>query len=143
MTERRTITQMVDEARTQIEELSVAQLQDELAAGAECTVVDIRDFRERYELGVIPGAISAPRGMLEFWVDAESPYHQDRFSPENRYVLHCASGWRSALAAKAMQELGYDNVAHLEPGFNGWRDAGGDVEDIKESSKWVKRADLG
>lgn len=132
---------LVAAARSQIEELTVAELQEELASG-ECTVVDIRDFRERYELGVIAESISAPRGMLEFWVDAESPYHQDRFQTDKRYVLHCAAGWRSALAAVVMQDLGYTNVAHLETGFNGWRDAGAPTEDIKATSKWIKRSDL-
>lgn len=139
---RRTVKDLVSDARAQIEELDVAQLRAELDAGTPCVIVDIRDFRERYELGIIPDAISAPRGMLEFWADPESPYHQERFDPAGRYVLHCASGWRSALAAQALQEIGYSNIAHLEPGFNGWRDAGEPVTDITATSKWVKRSDL-
>lgn len=121
-----------------IEELDNDQLRAEIKAQA-VTIVDIRDFRERVELGVIPGSVSAPRGMLEFWFDPESPYYKDRYRFDERYVLHCASGWRSALAAKTLVELGYSNVAHLEPGFNGWRDSGGAVEDISSAAKWVKR----
>jgi len=136
---RKTVHDLVADARSQIEELDVEQLQAELADGG-CTVIDIRDIRERIGLGVIPGAVSAPRGMLEFWFDPESPYYKDRYTFDERYVFHCASGWRSALAAQVIQELGYTNVAHLEPGFNGWKDAGGEVEDITDSSPWVKRA---
>lgn len=141
-TERKSIHDVVAEARAEIEELTVAELQAEIEAGS-CMVIDIRDIRERYELGVIPGAVSAPRGMLEFWFDPESPYHQDRYQPENRYVLHCAAGWRSAIAAKALKDIGYTDVAHLEPGFKGWADDGAEVEDIKATSKWVKRSDIG
>ncbi len=135
---RRSVHDMVAEARSEIEELSVAELQAEMAAG-DTMVVDIRDFRERIEKGVIPGSVSAPRGMLEFWFDPESPYHQDRYQPENRYVFHCASGWRSALAAKVIGELGYTNVAHLQDGFTSWVEADAEIDDVSESSKWVKR----
>lgn len=135
---RRNIHDIVADARKEIEELDVAELQAEIEAGS-CTVVDIRDIRERVGMGVIPGSVSAPRGMLEFWFDPESPYHDDRYELDGRYVLHCASGWRSALAAKAVAELGFTNVAHLEPGFNGWKEAGGEVEDISETSSWIKR----
>ena len=138
---RRTVHDQVNDAKALIEEIDVAQLRAELDAGS-CMLIDIRDIRERYELGVIPGSVSAPRGMLEFWFDPESPYHQDRYQPENRYVLHCAAGWRSAIAAKALKDIGYSNVAHLEPGFKGWADEGADVEDIKATSKWVKRSDV-
>lgn len=135
---RKNIHDVVAEARAEIEELTVEQLQAELEAGT-CTVVDIRDIRERIRLGVIPGAVSAPRGMLEFWFDPESPYHDERYELDGRYVLHCAAGWRSAIAAKAVQELGFTNVAHLEPGFAGWAEAGAEVEDIKDTSPWIKR----
>ena len=99
-------------------------------------MIDVRDFRERLLQGSIPGAISAPRGMLEWWVDSSSPYHKEEFSPDNRYVLFCSLGWRSALAAKTMKELGYENIAHLEPGFTGWVDAGESVEEIASGGKW-------
>jgi rhodanese-related sulfurtransferase len=135
---RRTVNDMVREAKARIEELSVEQLQAEIAAGT-CTVIDIRDFRERLEKGAIPGAISAPRGMLEFWFDPESPYYRKDYEFDKRYVLHCAGGQRSALAAATLLDIGYTDVAHLEPGFNGWAEAGGAVEDVTASSKWVKR----
>ena len=135
---RRNIHDVVAQARSEIEELDVAELQAEMQAGS-CTVVDIRDIRERIGLGVIPGALSAPRGMLEFWFDPESPYYDDRYQLEQRYVLHCAAGWRSALAVKAVEELGYTNVAHLEPGFTGWKEAGAEIEDISGTSRWIKR----
>ena len=136
---RRTVFDMVNEAKAAIEELSVDELAAEIEAGT-CTVVDIRDFRERLNLGAIPGAVSAPRGMLEFWFDPESPYYRDgSYQFDDRYVFYCAGGMRSALAAKVVQDLGYTNVAHLEPGFAGWTDAGRDVEDVPEHGKWVKR----
>jgi len=130
---------MVAEAKQDIENLSVEQLRNEMDGG-QTTVVDIRDNRELYLKGKIPGAMSAPRGMLEFWVDPASEYHRDVFEPSGRYVLYCASGGRSALAAKTMKDMGYQDVAHLEPGFNGWESAGMDVENTKESSKWVPRS---
>ena len=135
---RRTVNDMVREAKARIEELSVEQLQAEIAAGT-CTVIDIRDFRERLEKGAIPGAISAPRGMLEFWFDPESPYYREAYQFDHRYVLHCAGGQRSALAAATLLDIGYTDVAHLDPGFNGWAAAGGEVEDVTATSTWVKR----
>ena len=136
---RRTVNDLVREAKARIEELSVADLETEIAAGS-CTVIDIRDFRERLERGAIPGAVSAPRGMLEFWFDPESPYHRESFTFDQRYVLYCAGGQRSALAAAVLRDIGFDDVAHLEVGFNGWAEAGGAVEDVSAHSKWVKRS---
>ena len=135
---RKTVHDFVADARSEIEELTVEQLQAEMAEGG-CMVIDIRDIRERVKLGVIPGAVSAPRGMLEFWIDPESPYYDEKYQFEGRYVFHCAAGWRSALAAKAVQDLGFTNVAHLEPGFAGWTEAGADVEDISDTSPWIRR----
>lgn len=129
---------MVEEAKGEIENLSAEQLQGEL--GSETVVVDIRDHRELYLKGKIPGAVHAPRGMLEFWVDPASEYYRDVFEPSKRYVLYCAGGGRSALAAKTMKDMGYGDIAHLEPGFGGWEAAGFDIEDIKEDSKWVPRS---
>ncbi len=135
---RRTVAQMVAEAKARIEELSVEQLEAEIADG-DVTIVDIRDVRERWERGAIPGAISAPRGMLEFWFDPESKYYRQGYHFETRYVLYCAAGGRSALAADVLQDLGYDNVAHLTVGFNGWAAAGGAVERIEPDEKWTNR----
>jgi rhodanese-related sulfurtransferase len=78
--------------------------------------------------------------MLEFWFDPESPYHRDSFTFDQRYVLYCAGGQRSALAAAVLRDIGFDDVAHLEVGFNGWAEAGGAVEDVSADSKWVKRS---
>jgi rhodanese-related sulfurtransferase len=91
-------------------------------------VVDIREPEERRANGAIAGSVSAPRGMLEFYADPASPYHKDGFDPERRVILHCASGGRSALAVKSLQELGYSNIAHLDKGFNGWKEQGQPVE---------------
>ncbi len=131
----RTIEDLVNEAKMAIEELSVQEAKEEIAGG-NSILVDVRDFRERLLQGGIPGAISAPRGMLEWWVDSSSPYYREEFSPEKRYVLYCSLGWRSALATVTMMELGYENVAHLEEGFTGWVDAGETVEEIVSGGKW-------
>lgn len=136
---RRSVNDLVAEAKQRIEELSVDELQAEIDAG-DVTVVDIRDVRERWERGAIPGAKSMPRGMLEFWFDPESPYYKGGFDFGDRYVLYCAGGGRSALAAVALQELGYANVAHLTVGFNGWKEAGGAVEDVAPDPKYASRA---
>lgn len=131
---------LVDEAKQHIENLSADQLKAELDAGT-AVVVDIRDHRELYQKGKVPGAVHAPRGMLEFWIDPASEYYRDVFRPDRRYILYCAGGGRSALAAKTMRDMGYPDVAHLEPGFGGWEAAGYDIEDITATSKWVPRAD--
>ncbi|MEO1060212.1 MAG: rhodanese-like domain-containing protein [Actinomycetota bacterium] len=134
---RRTVNDMVAEAKAEIEELTVEELQAEMAAGS-CTVIDIRDIRERVQMGAIPGAVSEPRGMLEFWFDPESPYYRGP-GFEERFVFYCAGGMRSALAAKVIQDLGFSNVAHLETGFGGWKESGAEIEDVASTSKWIKR----
>ncbi len=131
---------MVDEAKASLENLSVEQVDAERQAGS-AVLVDIRDHRELYLKGKIPGALHAPRGMLEFWVDPASEYYRDAFVPEKRYIIYCAGGGRSALAAKTMKDMGYPDVAHLEPGFGGWEASGLEIEDIKPTSKWVPRED--
>ena len=135
---RKPLSEMVAEAKAAIEELSVEELQAEIDAGT-CTVIDIRDVRELWDKGAIPGAKSMPRGMLEFWFDPESPYYRGDVSFDDRYVLHCAGGQRSALAAKVLQDLGYTNVAHLEVGFNGWAAAGGAVDEVHPNPKYFQR----
>ncbi|MFP5488361.1 MAG: rhodanese-like domain-containing protein [Acidimicrobiia bacterium] len=133
---RTTLADMVAAAKARIDELSVEQLQAEMAAG-DVTVIDIRDVRERWDRGAIPGAKSMPRGMLEFWFDPGSPYFRGGLEFGQRYVLYCAGGQRSALAAAVLQDLGYTNVAHLEVGFNGWKDAGGAVDVVEPDQKYV------
>ncbi|MEO1200537.1 MAG: rhodanese-like domain-containing protein [Pseudomonadota bacterium] len=97
--------------------------------GDSATVfVDLRDPREIDRDGRIPGSFSCPRGMLEFWVDPESPYAKSIFAEPKQFLFYCASGWRSALAAKTVQDMGLENVAHLEGGINAWKTAGGPVE---------------
>lgn len=91
-------------------------------------LVDIRDPRELEREGQIPGAYRAPRGMLEFWVDPESPYYKPALDDGRKLVLYCGSAWRSALAARALTEMGRDDVAHLEGGFSAWKKAGHPVE---------------
>ena len=99
----------------------------ELHARGEVLFVDLRDVRELEREGVIPGAVHAPRGMLEFWVDPESPYHRAAFAPGRPLLLFCAAGWRSALAARTLMEMGVEPVSHLEGGFGAWKAAGAPV----------------
>jgi rhodanese-related sulfurtransferase len=93
--------------------------------------VDLRDPRELDREGRIPGAVHCPRGMLEFWIDPESPYHKPVFNQDKTYVFFCAAGWRSALSAATAQDMGLKPVAHIEGGFTAWKKEGGAVE-IKE-----------
>lgn len=118
--------QMVAEARERIEELNVDDLKA-ILDDPRTLVVDIRDIRERQKLGFIPGSYHAPRGMLEFWVDPESPYHKEVFSEDRKFVLHCAAGWRSALSAATLQDMGFE-AAHLVGGFSAWAEAGEAIE---------------
>ncbi|MFY0310116.1 rhodanese-like domain-containing protein [Leisingera sp. D0M16] len=89
--------------------------------------IDLRDIRELQRSGMIPGAFSCPRGMLEFWIDPDSPYHKPVFNQDKTYVFYCASAWRSALSAKAAMEMGLKPVVHLEGGFTEWAKQGGPV----------------
>ncbi|MEL0437019.1 rhodanese-like domain-containing protein [Phycobacter sp. K97] len=89
--------------------------------------VDLRDIRELQRSGMIPGAFSCPRGMLEFWIDPASPYHKPVFNQDKTYVFYCASAWRSALSARVAQEMGLSPVLHLEGGFTKWVEKGGPV----------------
>lgn len=124
----KTSAQLVEEARARIEEIEAEAL-IAAAGDPDTVIVDIRDVRELSRAGRIPGAVHAPRGMLEFWIDPDSPYYREVFGQDGkRYVLHCASGWRSALAAAALNDMGFA-CAHLRGGFSAWKDAGGPVED--------------
>lgn len=119
--------QMVAAARARIEEVETADLIAQLD-DPDLVVVDIRDVRERQRSGFIPGSIHAPRGMIEFWVDPDSPYHKDVFAQDGkRYVFHCASGWRSALTVATLQDMGFA-AAHLREGFSSWKQSGGEIE---------------
>lgn len=96
--------------------------------------VDMRDVRELHREGRIPDAFHAPRGMLEFWIDPQSPYHKEALNSGRRLLLYCASGWRSALAARTLHEMGIEDVAHLVGGFTAWKEAGGSVEALPPRS---------
>ena len=125
------IKQLCDEAEAEIETLSVEQAQA-LHGQEGVTFVDIRDIRELWRDGAIPGAVHAPRGMLELWVDAGSPYHRDVFASGSKFVFFCAGGLRSALATQAVQRMGLTPVAHIRGGFGAWRDAGGPTETVEK-----------
>ena len=117
---------MVAEAKAQVENLSPQQVAEEAENGA--VIVDIRDGEERQKEGTLPGSVHVSRGMLEFRADPSSPYHNAALEPDKRVILHCASGGRSALAAKTLKEMGYRNVAHLDGGFTAWKEQGMPVE---------------
>ncbi len=123
----KTAAELVAEAKQRVENLTVEQVAKELGQD-DILLVDLREPEERQQHGVIPAAVAAPRGMLEFYADPTSPYHRPEFAPDRRVILHCAAGGRSALAADLLQQLGYTSVAHLDGGFNAWRDAGHPVE---------------
>ncbi|MDO4784534.1 MAG: rhodanese-like domain-containing protein [Propionibacteriaceae bacterium] len=116
---------LVDEAMAQIRTVPLDEAR-ELLDDETVLFVDIRDPRELERLGMIPGAYPAPRGMLEFWVDPESPYYKPELDDGRTLLLYCGGAWRSALAAKTLQEMGLP-VAHIEGGFAAWKDAGGPV----------------
>lgn len=124
---KKTSRQLVDEATSQINTLSVDQAHSMLDAD-NILFVDLREKGELHREGKVPGALSAPRGLLEFWVDPESPYFNQAFAGDPKLVLFCGLGWRSALATKALQDMGFDNVCHIEGGFTAWRAAGAPVE---------------
>jgi rhodanese-related sulfurtransferase len=123
----KTVAHLVAEAKAQIEHLTPEEVVSELQRG-NALLVDLREPAERVEHGVIRGAVHAPRGMLEFYADPTSAYYRPEFDPGRRTILYCASGGRSALAAAAMQQLGYSRVAHLNGGLKAWREAGLSVE---------------
>lgn len=123
--------QLVDEAMAQVRTYTVEEVRARLD-DPRVQVVDIRDVRELAD-GTIRGALHAPRGMLEFWVDPESPYHKPVFADEGReFILFCGLGWRSALATKALQDMGMANVAHIDGGWTAWREAGAPTETLEE-----------
>lgn len=118
---------LVDEANVQVKTYSVAQVLKRMGA-PDLQIVDVRDVRELKE-GTIPGSYHAPRCMLEFWVDPASPYYKPLFSDESKeFVLFCGGGWRSALAAKSLQDMGMTNVAHIEGGYTEWVKQNGPTE---------------
>jgi rhodanese-related sulfurtransferase len=127
----RTAWGMVEEAEEAVESLSVAELRAELD-DERTVLVDIRDVREVWIEGSIPDAEHAPRGMIEFWADPGTDYYKPFFDPQNRYVLYCNEGGRSALAAESLREMGYPDVAHLEGGFTAWQAADAPTVDVPQ-----------
>jgi len=123
---RKTVKQLVDEANAEIECVS-AKDAIRLAHRDDVVVVDLRDIRERVKEGFVPDSVHAPRGMLEFWVDPESPYYRELFGSGKRFLFYCQSGWRSALATKAVQDMGLSPVSHIDSGFRGWVESGGEI----------------
>jgi rhodanese-related sulfurtransferase len=114
--------ELIAQAMAEIETLSLDQAHG-LLNDENTVFVDIRDVRELEREGMIPNAIHAPRGMLEFWVDPDSPYYKPVFGGGKRLVLYCASAWRSALATETLQKMGVPAICHLEGGFTAWKNA--------------------
>jgi rhodanese-related sulfurtransferase len=115
--------QMVDEAKSRVKSLSLDEARARLGKDG-VVFVDLRDVRELEREGVIPGAFHCPRGMLEFWLDPESPYHKTIFATGKEFVFFCNGAWRSALAADTAQQMGLENVSELDGGFKAWKNAG-------------------
>ena len=114
---------LVKEAKSQIDNLTPAEVKEELAKG-NATLIDIREAEELKVNGRIEGSILAPRGMLEFYADETTPYHKPEFDRSKKLILQCASGGRSALAAVALKQMGYTDVCHLDGGIKAWKEAG-------------------
>jgi rhodanese-related sulfurtransferase len=124
--------QLVAEAMAQVTTYSVEDVKARLN-DANVQIVDIRDVRELEREGTVPGCFNAPRGMLEFWVDPASPYFKPVFGDESKeFILFCGAGWRSALAARALQDMGMTNVAHIDGGWAEWVKQGAPVETLQE-----------
>ncbi|NRB19090.1 MAG: rhodanese-like domain-containing protein [Rhodobacteraceae bacterium] len=120
------IKALLAEANDVVTTLPVGEAKD-LVASDDYVFIDLRDIRELRRSGLIPGAFSCPRGMLEFWIDPDSPYHKPVFNQDKTYVFYCASAWRSALSAKVAMEMGLKPVMHLEGGFGEWLKQDGPV----------------
>jgi rhodanese-related sulfurtransferase len=124
---RKGVKQMVDEVLPRITRIAPEEARKRHGRD-DVVFVDLRDIRELHREGRVPGAFHCPRGMLEFWIDPESPYHKPRFAEDKRFVFFCAGGLRSALAAKTAQDMGLKPVAHILGGFKAWKEAGGPTE---------------
>ena len=129
----------LEQKKAGIENLSIADLASELAANEDLLLLDLREIQERVDLGTIPGSTHVPRGMLEFWASPDSPYFRDYFREDRRTVVFCAGGGRSVLAVLALEDMGFSDVAHVEEGFRGWKEAGLEIEDVASTSRWVRR----
>lgn len=125
------VAELVKMANEEIKTLTFKEVQSKLH-DSNVVIIDIRDVRELWRDGKIPNALHAPRGMLEFWIDPNTPYHKPVFAEHKEFIFYCASAWRSALATKAVQDMGLRNAAHLEGGFTAWRNKGGDIETVEK-----------
>ena len=134
MTLKKTVKQMVQEAEASIKTFPVLEAM-KLLDSDDHVFIDLRDVRELDHDGMIPDAFHAPRGMIEFWVDPESPYHKDIFASGKTFVFYCRSGWRSALVTKAVQDMGLEPVCHIHGGFSAWMEAGCFVADRPKKKK--------
>jgi rhodanese-related sulfurtransferase len=123
MTLRKGFRQMVDEAKGRITTISLDDARARLGQDG-VVFVDLRDVRELEREGLIPGAFHCPRGMLEFWIDPDSPYYKDVFAPGKQFVFYCNGAWRSALAADTAQQMGLPGVVEMDGGFTAWKNAG-------------------
>ena len=131
---KKTVNEMVEQAEARVKTLSIEEAQ-KIQGNENHVFVDIRDVRELDRDGMIPGAFHAPRGMLEFWVDPESPYHKDIFASGKTFVFYCRSGQRSALAAATLQDMGLEPVCHIGGGFTAWTEAGGPTGERPKKKK--------
>lgn len=125
------------EAEQEIETMTVEEVKA-VMDNPDVQLIDIRDIRELWREGAIPGASHAPRGMLEFWVDPDSPYHREDFASGKKFIFFCAGGMRSALAAQAVHKMGLAPVAHMRGGYGAWVKAGGPTEE-KEAKLPAKK----
>ena len=124
---------LIEDAEKNIKTISVDEVAG-LLDDDNVTIVDLRDIRELQREGKLPGAVHAPRGMLEFWVDPESPYHRELFSEDKKFVFYCASAWRSALATQAVQLMGMNNVSQMGGGFTAWKEAEHPIESVEKKA---------
>ena len=133
------IFKQIEEAKKEIENISVEQLKNEINSNPNMLLLDIREIQERIELGTIPNSTHCPRGMMEFWASPQSPYYRDYFQADRRTVVYCAGGGRSVLATRTLLDMGFSNVANLDNGFRGWQQAGETIDDVSKTSRWVRR----
>lgn len=127
---RRSVMAMVEEADAQVRKVEIDEALEMHGTG-DVVFIDLRDVRELARTGRIAGARHVPRGMLEFWIDPESPYHKPFFAEDRTFLFYCAGAWRSALAAKTADDMGLAPVAHLGGGIQAWIDAGGPIDPPK------------
>lgn len=125
------IKALIAEAEKHIDAISVDEAEGMLE-DENVVFVDIRDVRELWREGKLPGAAHAPRGMLEFWVDPDSPYHREMFAEDKKFVFYCASAWRSALATNTVKQMGMDNVCHMAGGFTAWKEAEKPIDAVEK-----------